>query len=287
MYPCMESRPVRDKEVNQKGENMAKNINLKAICDFYNCCDEDTRLTRSRHGQLEYLTTMHYIQKHLKKGMKILEIGAGTGKYSITLAKMGYDVTAVELVKANLQILKQNAKGIKNIMALQGDALDLSMLENASFDMVLVLGPMYHLYNRADQTLAIKEALRVCKDGGVLMFAFIPIHNFIYGCGFDDGAPIADAINKNFDENYRPRQYPEQMFTGFEIADFKNLFKGLQFKGLHMVSADSIMDLEERIPGFNMTDEDFEAFAKYHLATCENPTLQGLAFHLLYIGKKA
>ena len=84
---------------------MKKNINKKAICDWYSSRDEDSRLTRSRHGQLEYLTTMHYIQKYLKNGMKILEVGAGTGRYSISLAKMGYEVTAVELVKENLQVL--------------------------------------------------------------------------------------------------------------------------------------------------------------------------------------
>ena len=136
---------------------MRKNINKKAICDWYSTRDEDTRLTRSRHGQLEYLTTMHYIQKYLKNGMKILEVGAGTGRYSISLAKMGYDVTSVELVQENLQVLKQNAKGIKNITAFQGDALDLSKLKDNSFDMVLVLGPLYHLYNKDDQTTAIKS----------------------------------------------------------------------------------------------------------------------------------
>ena len=265
---------------------MRKNINKKAICDWYSTRDEDTRLTRSRHGQLEYLTTMHYIQKYLKNGMKILEVGAGTGRYSISLAKMGYDVTSIELVQENLQVLKQNAKGIKNISAFQGDALDLSKLKDNSFDMVLVLGPLYHLYNKDDQTTAIKEALRVCKKGGILMFAFIPAHNFVIGCGFDKDCSLIETIRENFDEHFKPKQFPEQMFTGFEIADFKKLFKGLPFKALHLVSADSILDLEESRECFAMTDEEFDVFAKYHLATCENPTLQGLAYHLLYIGKK-
>lgn len=74
------------------------------ISDFYGAYSEADRLTRSRHGQIEYATTMEYIDKYLKKGSRILEVGAGTGRYTLSLGKAGYDVTAVELVKANLEI---------------------------------------------------------------------------------------------------------------------------------------------------------------------------------------
>lgn len=263
-----------------------KNINKKLLTEIYNKAGEDTRLTRSRHGQLEFFTTMEYIHKYLKKGMRILEVGAGTGRYSISLAKEGYDVTAVELVKANLNVLKQNSKNLKNIKSFQGDALNLSKFKDESFDMVLVLGPLYHLYFEKDQQRAIDEAIRVCKKSGIIMFAFIPAHNFIYGYGMQANTSIVDTIKENFTEDFKPRQFPEQGFTGFEISDFKNLFKNKNFKPLHLVSTDSIMDLEEDRKDFNMTDEEFEFFKKYHLATCENPTLQGLSFHLLYVGKR-
>ena len=263
-----------------------KNINKKRLTEMYDKYDEDTRLTRTRHGQLEFFTTMKYIHKYLKPGMKILEVGAGTGRYSISLAKEGYDVTAVDLVKSNLDVLKKNAAGITNIKAYQCDALDLSKFDDEAFDMVLVLGPLYHLYFEKDQKRAIDEALRLCKKNGVLMFAFIPIHNFIFGYGMESTSNIADAIRENFTDDFKPKQFPEQGFTGFEIDDFKKLFKNKNFKPLHLISTDSIMDLEEDRNNFNMSDEDFEVFKKYHLATCENPTMQGLSFHLLYIGKK-
>lgn len=263
-----------------------KNKNTEILNDQYSKISEDTRLTRSRHGQLEYFTTMQYIHKYLKLNMKILEVGAGTGKYSISLAKEGYDVTAVELVKSNLKVLKENSKGIKTIKSYQGDALDLSRFEDNSFDIVLVLGPLYHLYNEVEQKQAISESIRVCKNGGILMFAFIPIHNFVYGCGMDGDLSVVDTIKENFTDDFKPRQFAEQVFTGFEIKDFKKLFKDFPFKPLHLVSTDSIIDIEEDRKNFSMLDDEFEFFKKYHLATCENQTLQGLSSHLLYIGKK-
>ena len=54
--------------------------------DYYGQYDEDGRLNRNRRGELEYLTTMGYIQAYLKPGNRVLEVGAGTGRYSLTFA---------------------------------------------------------------------------------------------------------------------------------------------------------------------------------------------------------
>lgn len=116
------------------------------ISGFYGQFDEDGRTYRSRHGQLEFCTTMAYIHRYVGKESKILEVGAGTGRYSIALAKEGMDVTAVELVESNLAILKEKSKGIPNLQSFQGDATDLSRFADDSFDVTLFFGPMYHLY---------------------------------------------------------------------------------------------------------------------------------------------
>lgn len=146
-----------------KEKNMSKiNKYEKLIKDKYEGYAEEDRFF-SKHQKVEYFTTMRYIKKYLKKGMKIIEIGAGTGAYSVELAKQGYDVTAVELVKRNLDVLKQNGKGIKNLHPIQGDALDLTKFAGNSFDMVLSFGPMYHLFDEKDKMKAIKEAVRICK----------------------------------------------------------------------------------------------------------------------------
>jgi len=118
--------------------------------NFYNeDCAEDTRL-ESQHGQVEFLTTIKYIEEYLKPETKILEIGAGTGRYSLYYANKGYDVTAIEYVQHNVDILKSKIKDNMNIVAEQGDAVDLSRFENNTFDVTLVLGPLYHLYEDKD-----------------------------------------------------------------------------------------------------------------------------------------
>ena len=128
---------------------------------YYNKFCEEKRLTR-RHGQVEFITSMKYIHEYLKgkERASILDVGAGTGRYSVALAEEGYDVTAIELVKYNLGILK--SKG-SNVKAYQGTALNLSRFQDNTFDMVLVFGPMYHLYTMEDKIKALSEAKRVVK----------------------------------------------------------------------------------------------------------------------------
>ena len=113
---------------------------------YYNKFNEDKRLL-SRHGQVEFFVAMHYIKEIIgdRKNLDIIDIGAGTGRYSLELDNLGYDVTAVELVKHNLMTLKKNAPDIKSY---QGNALDLSRFKDESFDVVLLFGPLYHLIKK-------------------------------------------------------------------------------------------------------------------------------------------
>ena len=127
-----------------------KNI-TEILNDYYgNVCDEDSRLVKDKVHKLEYITTTKYIDKYLKKGDRILEIGAGTGAYSLYYADKGYKVDAVELVQKNVDILKSKITHDMNINAIQGNALDLSMYEDNTFDMTLSLGPLYHIFNKDD-----------------------------------------------------------------------------------------------------------------------------------------
>ena len=143
----------------------------KIIKDHYRFYDEDARLL-SKHGKVEFVTTMRYIERYLKKGDRVLEIGAGTGRYSHTIAQKGYRVDAVELSEHNIEILKNGITEKENLTVTQGNALNLSFIEDETYDITLLLGPMYHLFTNEDSKLALSEALRVTKKGGIIFASY-------------------------------------------------------------------------------------------------------------------
>ena len=257
---------------------------IELINSFYDGYREDVRLEKSRHGQLEYFTTMHYINKMTAANSSVLEIGAGTGRYSIALAKKGYNVTAVELADKNLEILKKNAKEINNLHCYQGDALDLSRFEDNCFDLTLVLGPMYHLYTKEDMLKALNEALRVTKPEGIIMTAFLSIHAIMH----DDylQGNFVEGLKENFTEDFKVKHFTEQLFTGFYIDEFEALFDTLHIKHITTIATDGILELAEMTKNFAMSDEDFELFTKYHLHNCERREYLGSSSHLLHICQK-
>ena len=257
----------------------------KEIIDsFYSQVNEDSRLTKHRAGQLEYSTTMSYINRFADKDSKILEIGAGTGRYSIALAKQGMDVTAVELLENNLSVLKENSKGIDNIRSYQADATDLSLFPDDSFDLTLSFGPMYHLYEKDEVNKAIDEVIRVTKPDGVLMFAFISVFGIMYANYFYGN--WSRGQKENFTDDYKIRHFKEQLFTGYDIKEFEELFMDKPVEWITTTGVDGLIEPLEMRPDFNLSDEDFEAFSKWYLQFSENRELLAASNHLLYICRK-
>lgn len=259
---------------------------VEILKDFYENIDEDKRLVKTRQGQLEYFVTMNYIHKFAKTGDCVLEIGAGTGRYSIALAKEGFQVSAVELVEKNLEELKVNASALPNIEVYQGDALDLSRFDDNSFDITLSFGPMYHLYDEKDQHKALDEAIRVTKPGGVILVAFLSAHAIICTNYLYDFLPTRVGIQENFGSDYQVKHFKEQLFTGFDICEFEELFTKKPVDYLTTVAVDNVLEIAEARPDFTMTDEDFRAFAEYQMHICEKREMLGNSSHLLYISRK-
>ena len=142
--------------------------------ELYEHFEEEKRLFHGYASQVEYLTTMHYIHQYANTQAQILEIGAGCGAYSLALAKEGYSLTAVEPVKKHVQIMESRKTRDMDITILERDAAHLPEDWNSKFVMVLGFGPLYHLSKTQEQLQAIEAACRVCKNKGILMFAYIP-----------------------------------------------------------------------------------------------------------------
>ena len=164
------------------------------INQFYENYDEEGRLLTS-YGRVEFETTMRYIRRYLTEGARILEIGAGTGRYSHALARMGYAVDAVELVQHNIDQFIEGTQPGENITIRQGSACDLSAFPDGSYDVTLLLGPMYHLFTEEEKLKALSEAIRVTKPGGVIFAAYCMADPTVLTYGFIRGE-IRNIIEK-------------------------------------------------------------------------------------------
>ena len=262
---------------------MKRQEEIELLNEYYNSHDEDGRLA-PRANSVEFITTMKYINKYLEKGMKILEIGAGTGRYSLALADEGYRVDAVELIQHNIDVFKSKIKPEQSVTVVQGDACDLSFIEDNKYDITLLLGPMYHLFKEEDRRSALSEAIRVTKKGGILFVAYIGLNICIYQ-QYITGT-VNDLREKGLiDDDFNVMPAAEGLFLPQLKEDIDKLMKNFNTTRLHYVGTDILhrymMDAINE-----MNDETFADYMEFHYKVCEREDCVGLSNHMLDIFRK-
>lgn len=255
--------------------------------DFYNHYDEDSRLL-FQHGSVEFLTTMRYIEKYLKHGDKVLEIGAGTGRYSHALARRGHSVDAVELVAHNIEVFRQNTRPGESVTIAQGNALDLSAFADNAYDVTLLLGPLYHLYTQDDKRRALREAIRVTKPGGVVFAAYVISDGCLLDEGFRrDNISVAEYVRDGLLDarTFTASSQPKDLFELVRKEDVDELMSVFPVTRLHYVASDGCaLLLRDEIDA--MDADAFALYLKYHFATCERADLAGITSHAVDIFRK-
>ena len=257
---------------------------------YYNKFNEEKRLA-SRHGQVEFAVSMKYIHKYLERlavktqkavsEIQILDIGAGTGRYSVALANEGYDVTAVELVKYNLGILKKKGSSVK---AYQGNALHLKRFLDSSFDMTLLFGPMYHLFGDDDKVQALLEAKRVTRPGGYILVAYCMNDYSILTYGFKENHIKECLENGSIDASFHVAGSKENLYDYVRLEDIERFNQRAGLKREQIIAPDGPADYMR--PVLNAMDEEsFQLFIKYQLSVCERADLLGASSHTLDILK--
>ena len=260
-------------------------VSGNSLADYYTNYNEDGRLL-TPYGRVEFLTTVRYIEKYLRPGMRVIEIGAGTGRYSHYFAQKGYPVTAVELVEHNLSILKSKTIKGEDLIAVQGNAVDLSRFANGSFDVTLLLGPMYHLYRREAQNAALCEAIRVTKPGGVVFVAYCMADPSILGYGFIRHNALQLVRDEMLDpETFQTFSEGKSMFQLYTVADIRALVRDLPVTELGLVAADGYANHMRKTVD-EMSKAEYDLYLRYHFATCERQDLIGLSHHTLQILRK-
>lgn len=315
---------------------------------YYTKFNEEHRLT-TRHGQVEFFTSMHFIHKYLKRlgfldknkisenksaasasvsakppvsctkppvssataalksalsanpvalsstqaeissttqisapPPKILDLGAGTGRYAISLAREGFDVTAVELVKKNLDVMNSKHERIK---IWPGNALDLHFLQDETFDITIMFGPLYHLQTKEEKLKALSEARRVTKKNGIIFAAYIMNEYSVLMYAFLKHK-IKDCVkNQTLTKDFHALTTEKDLYSYLRLEDINELQKLSGLKRLEMFAQDGPSDYMRQMLN-SLDEEEFSLFLEYHLATCQRPELLGASSHVVDILQK-
>lgn len=249
------------------------------IEEYYTNIDETSRLFRDRTNYIEYATTLKYLTEYLDGATTVLDCCAGGGVYAFPLAEQGYTVIAGDFTKKHVDIL--NASENRHMLAdvYHGDVRDLSRFGDSTFDAVLCLGALYHLFTKSDREKCVSECLRVLKSDGIFMFSYINrnavfINHFNNPNLFEikmDEKILNDGIN--------------DMFYTMDFGEPDKLMNKFNMEKLTDIGIDGLRyPLADRIN--SLTDDEFDVYMRYHLATCEQPSIIGHSMHGLWIGRK-
>ena len=258
-------------EIARIPDDMARN---EEIYQFFN---EEMRL-QGRTGSVEFETTFSVIQSLLAPQSHILDMGAGTGVYAVPLSQAGHKVCAWEPASRNFAQLQEKAAELY-MQIRQASSLNMADLPDKSFDMVLLLGPLYHLDSKADQNFTLQEAKRVCKKGGNILISFIN-HDMVpmTETGYDTEWFAHGDYDK---ERLRLHNRP---FIFFRLDEAKAL---LQENGLaiqRIIASDGFAEL--LAPQLHqMSEEAYANYRRWHAARCEDVHLLGASNHWLFVCK--
>lgn len=226
---------------------------------------------------VEFETTMHHLHRFLKEGDRVLDIGAGTGRYASALMKEGYSVKAVELVKRNIEFfLKREPEAD----VVQGDARHMPFIPSESADVTLLLGPLYHLIGDEEKVKALKEAKRITKPGGVIFVAYLMNEYSMLSYCFDEER-IGDLLAKGVvDEDFHVKVQEGELYDYVRLEDIDRLNRKADLERVTIFSPDGASDyMRTRLN--RMSEETFRHFIDYQKCISERMELIGAGSHVV------
>lgn len=251
--------------------------------------DEWGRLERHR---LEFELTRRALDEYIDNKLKIADVGCGPGRYSLYLAKNNHKVTSIDLSAENLNFLKTESEKqkVKIQDFVHANALTMSMLPDSSFDVVLCMGPLYHLLEEDERQKAIKECLRILKPGGLILVAFVSIYAQVLSLLKKDVALlpkwrahleklISTGVNDlDFDSGFTWAYFYKPM----EIEKFMENFPIVKQK---MVGVESLAcQSEQKL--MSLPENEFQEWVDFLYKFSDDPATLGAVQHILYIGRK-
>lgn len=255
----------------------------KIVSQYGNGAKEDTRCERSRTSSLEFYYTKKHLEGCITKDSRVLEIGCATGYYGMYYADKCCEYVGIDICPSHIEIFNEKIKGstISNISCRVGDATNLEDIHDESFDVVLCLGPMYHLPSE-ERELVFMECRRVCKTEGIIAFSYInKIGVYAGACVYDNTYPNVKAnelVLKRGEDDVRPDTFffttPEEMNDSAEkhgLHKLKNL-------GTDFFITMGIVN--------SMSDERFEVMRPLYDQMTSHESCTGMSNHALLICNK-
>lgn len=255
------------------------------IIEKYSGGGEVHRAERTGKIPMEFIYTKRALDTYITLEKKVVELGCGGGYYLMNYAPKCKEYLGVDLSSVNVEIVEKQIieSGYDNASVIRGDATDLQGIEDESFDVVLCLGPIYHL-KREDRSLCIKECKRISKPGGIIVFAFInktgAIAKFGHGVGWkhvltkDVGECVLERGTDNVNTDIFFFTMPEEMIEDTEAAGLKRI---------RMTGVDFLL-LEEELE--ELTEEQQRIWLQFADMVADSEYATSLSNHALFICEK-
>jgi ubiquinone/menaquinone biosynthesis C-methylase UbiE len=259
------------------------------------------RLVSDAYHKLEFIVTMHFLDKYLPKNGLVLDAGGGPGRYSIELAKKGYEVVLQDLSPKCLELaMKEIEKaGIKGKVKkiAEGSITNLSEFRDRSFDAVLCLGALSHLIEKKDREKATSELIRVTKKKAPIFISVIGLYG-VFRTVLQK-PQIRDELTRPSHKEmflhgvHKSAWHKHESYQGFPDAYFfhptelKELFESHGVETIEMVTCEGLSShLQEETNIIYEDEKKWKIWLDTLLRTCNDPLILGLGEHFLYIGRK-
>lgn len=266
---------------------------MQSIIDFYENYNEEARLTTDNARKIEFLMTTRTLDQYIQQDQTVLELGAGTGIYSIYFAEKGNKVLATDIVPKHIDTIKQKVLQRNdvelNLEAKLANATDLNGIDSERFDVVLCLGPMYHLVTESDRVRCMQESLRVLKKGGLLVIAYINKHYILNSVLSNNKQYVTKKFIDKIMRTGVIREGEEECFwtdAFFTTPDEMLMFlENFNVQVIDHLASDGLSPSMRNFIN-ELSNEELEAWMYYMENSCREKSILGMSSHALLLCRK-
>jgi S-adenosylmethionine-dependent methyltransferase len=292
-YHLAAMKPEDARVVSRCGSTRRQDDAVERIRAHYQtyATEELERLAKDRYARIEFEVTWRFIAELLPPGARVLDAGSGPGRYAVALAQGGHTVTLLDLSPHCLELAEEWARVVgvtDRFEALEeGDVRDLSRWPDASFDAVLLLGPLYHLLSARERTRCVREVRRVLKPGGPVIASaisrFTPARLALkYWPEQIDAPELRRALADGAARAVPGAAWTDAAYLRPEAL--RRLFERNGFVTHTLAAAEGFAGfMEDAINRLN--DAQWDAWLPLIVETCDDPLLLGAAAHTIYVGR--